>query len=141
MTYQEAAHPQAARILARGYALIGTAFQAQGRLPGVGLDCVGVICAAAQAADILVSAPADYSLTSPQSRDLETPLAALGCVRRVHAPCPADIVVMQGPAGRQHLGLWTGADIIHAHIGLRRVVCAPPHPDWPILSSWCLPQE
>ena len=140
MTEMEKAHPHAADILAHMEAVIGTPFQLQGRLVGVGLDCVGVVCEAARAARISLDVPADYSVTGPQGRDLESPLALFGFRRRTGMALPADVVVMQGPGGRQHLGVWTGLAIVHAHMGLRQVISAPLHPDWPVLSSWCLPQ-
>ncbi len=141
MRKEECPHPRAAQVLAHVQSLIGTPFQAQGRLPSVGLDCVGVVCEAARIAGAILHIPADYSLSGPRGRDLETPLAFYGCTRRTADALAGDIVVMQGVQARQHLGVWTGAEIIHAHMALRCVVKAPVHPDWPIISSWCLPWE
>ena len=95
---------------------------------------------AGQVAGCALPIPADYSLSGPQGRVIEKHMPQFGCVRRAQQGQAGDIVVMQGPNGRQHLGIWTGRDIIHAHASLRRVVMAPPHPDWPIISYWCLPQ-
>ena len=41
-------------------ACLGTRFHWQGRQPGTGLDCGGLILAAAEGAGIAVDAPADY---------------------------------------------------------------------------------
>lgn len=140
LTHKDQAHPRAADIIAHAQNLVGTPFVPQGRVMGVGLDCIGVVYEVARHIGCVLDVPDDYSLSSPQGRAMEAALAGYHFKRRPVGPVAGDIVVMQGPARRQHLGVWTGEAIVHAHAGLRYVVLAPPHPDWPIISSWQLPQ-
>lgn len=51
------------RLLAAAEAEIGTRFVPQGRLAGIGLDCVGLAAVAARACGVDVESREDYSLT------------------------------------------------------------------------------
>ena len=66
---------------------------------------------------------------------------ALVCVRgRRHPvegpPVTGDLLMMRTGPGQLHLGIWTGAGLVHADAGLRRVVERPGAPPWPVLGCW-----
>ncbi len=117
-------------------ACVGTRFRAQGRLPGVGLDCVGVVAWAAG-----VSAPADYDLRGGGAERAERGLAELGFTPVADAR-PGDVLVAEPGAGLRHLAVVSAPGlVVHAHAGLRRVVEGPVDPAWRVLSIWRLAGE
>jgi lipoprotein Spr len=100
-------------IVAAARSCIGTRFRAQGRKPGVGLDCVGVALFAAAA-------------------------AGLGCTAIV-VPLPGDIMLIAPAPRRLHLAVVTPAGIVHAHAAVGRVVEAPIDIGWSIIGAWRVP--
>lgn len=117
---------------------VGTRFRAQGRTPGLGLDCVGVVLVAAKAAGLGRIAPAAYALGGDNERDVEPTLAAFGC-RTVAVPMNGDVLVVAPAARQRHLAVVTPAGIVHAHAGLGLVVEGPLDPGWVITGAWRLP--
>lgn len=118
--------------LARARAALGTPFRLHGR-DLAGLDCVGLVAFAWR-----LPAPTGYPLrASPRAR-IERELAALGFTRSDATP-GAIVLVASGP-GQLHLGISTGAGLIHADAVARRVVERSPAP-WPILATWHLEEE
>jgi murein DD-endopeptidase / murein LD-carboxypeptidase len=118
------------RVVARARALVGARFRMHGRGED-GLDCVGLAAAA-------LGRPAgagDYPLRGGSLGRLETALRTAG-LKPVAAPAAGDLLVMAAGPGQLHLGIWTGAGLIHADAGLRRVVERPGPAPWPILSVW-----
>ena len=93
-----------------------------------GLDCVGLTAWAWE-----VAVPTGYALrASPRAR-IEAELAALGFVP---GDAPGAVVLVAPGPGQLHLGIATGAGVIHADATARRVVeRAAPLP-WAILGSW-----
>jgi cell wall-associated NlpC family hydrolase len=125
-------------IVAAVRACVGTRFRAQGRVPGLGLDCVGVVLVAAAAAGLEgIKAPA-YSLGGEHETALENALAAAGC-RPVAKAMDGDVLVLAPAEQRRHAGVVTPAGIVHAHAGLGRVVEGPIDPDWNVVGAWRLP--
>ncbi|WP_310476922.1 peptidoglycan endopeptidase [Sandarakinorhabdus sp.] len=127
---------QAAIAAAR--AGLGTRFRAQGRLVGVGLDCVGVALLAAAGAGLQLGPAPPYALGGDYADLLAATLRQLG-LRRVRRSQPADLVEYALAPGHRHLALITDRGILHAHAGLGRVVEAPAPDDWPIVAFWALP--
>ena len=124
-------------IVAAARSCVGTRFRAQGRLPGLGLDCVGVVLIAAAAAGIVPAVIPAYRLGG-DCPDVDAILAGHGC-RQVDAVLPADVLVF-APTGRQrHVGIVTPQGLIHAHAGLGRVVEGPIDADWTVIGRWRLP--
>lgn len=121
------------RIVARARRLIGVRFRPQGRSAETGLDCLGLAAAALRVAEV----PRDYSLRGGSEARLAQGLAAAG-LRPITKARPGDLMVMAAGAGQLHLGLFTGAGIVHADAGLGRVVERPGEPPWPVLSIWRL---
>lgn len=118
-------------------AAVGTRFRAQGRLSGVGLDCVGVALLAAQAAGVAVKAES-YALGGDHAGRIEAAMMALAC-RQVADPLPGDLLLLAPLPRQRHLAVVTPAGVVHAHAGLGRVVEGPIDPEWTILGAWRLP--
>ncbi len=101
---------------------LGTRFRHQGRVPGRGLDCAGVVVAAAQAVGIAGYDVAGYGRL-PQGDAMRRHLEAAGCREiEVKAAKPGDIYLMRFDADPQHLALVTDIGVLHAYAGVGRVV-------------------
>jgi murein DD-endopeptidase / murein LD-carboxypeptidase len=117
---------------------LGTRFRVQGRLVGVGLDCVGVALLAAEGAGVHLGPVPPYALGGDHAELLAATLRQLG-LRRVRRSRPADLVEYALAPGHRHLALITDRGILHAHAGLGRVVEGPVPDDWPVAAIWALP--
>lgn len=109
-----------ADLCAAALALVGTPFHAQGRAPGIGVDCVGVIVCAARACGIVVSDRLDYSMqpSGILRGELETRL-----MRVRGAPQAGDVLMMRFDAAPHHVAmLIDDGRIVHAHMRARRCV-------------------
>jgi cell wall-associated NlpC family hydrolase len=92
---------------------LGTPFHHQGRAPGAGLDCIGLVVVALRAAGMDVHDRTDYA-RRPDGKSLEAGL-------REHGFAPADeiragnILLFRYDRQPQHVALATGSDsMIHA---------------------------
>jgi len=114
---------------ARGY--VGTPFKHQGRLPGVGLDCVGlVICALREAGYACrdTSAYSRWPKPSMMRRELLTESRQL---ERGETMQPADVMWFRIKRNPQHLGLYDGdGGMIHAFNISGRVEHHALTPEW-----------
>ncbi len=114
-----------ARVVAAARRHLGTPFHHQGRLPGVGLDCIGLLVAVARELDLPHSDDATYG-RRPRPAQL---LAGMehNLVRRLGCDlAPGSVVVMGARRADlpQHVGILTehpagGLGLIHtdAHVG------------------------
>lgn len=101
-------------------AMVGTPFHAQGRAPGVGLDCIGlVICAARQCGYMPVDRAAypmrpDGTLQPAIERQLD---------RVSGGPQPGDVLLMAfDGAEPHHVAMYVGeGQIVHAYVQARKV--------------------
>lgn len=110
-------------------ACIGTPFHHQGRVPGVGLDCIGLVVVAARAAGINVRDQQDYS-PRPDGNKLIEAIAAHGAVK-VDAVLPADILLFRYDGQPQHVALATSENsMVHAFAPAGRVVETSIGPYW-----------
>lgn len=125
-----------AAALAAARACLGTPFRPQGRLPGVGLDCVGLVLVAAAAAGIDLRPP-PYRLSGDPRLLMAAVLAGQGW--RPAPLGPGRLIVMAPGGPARHLGLLTDAGVIHAHAGLGRVVEGPLDPAIAVIGCWALP--
>jgi lipoprotein Spr len=125
--------PHAEAAVARARALIGVRFLPQGRDPGRGLDCVGLVASALA----IEPAPRCYELRSGSLTRLAVEMASAG-LAEAQPPMPGDVLVACTGPGQLHLGLWTGTSLIHADAGLRRVVERPAPMPWPLVGIWRL---
>lgn len=120
-------------VVARARALIGTRFRPQGRSAADGLDCVGLAAASVGAPDV----PRDYALRGGSAARLARELAAAG-LRPADRAAPGDVLVLAVGPGQLHLGIFTGAGLVHGDAGLRRVVERPLPLPWPVTGIWRL---
>lgn len=100
---------------------IGTPYQHQGRAPGAGLDCIGLVVESLNAAGIQVPGlPVDYSHI-PKPRVILSNIARY--CDEVTDMQPADIIVMALRTHAQHLALYVGENqIIHSYMAAGKVV-------------------
>lgn len=97
---------------------VGTPFHHAGRLPSVGLDCIGVVVCAARAAGFEIVDVLAY------------PLRANGMLRaiiddkfvKVTDMQPGDVLLMSFDGEPHHLAVYAGATIIHAYAQARKCV-------------------
>jgi len=132
-------HTQTVAIVAAARACVGTRFRAQGRVPGLGLDCVGIALVAAAAAGVVIEAPV-YALGGDHEAALDGLIVAAGC-RRIATAAPGDLLSLAPSPGRRHLAVVTDIGVVHAHAGLARVVEGPLDPGWTVLAAWRLPNK
>lgn len=125
-------------VVAAARSCIGTRFRPQGRLIGIGLDCVGVVLVAAAAAGVRPDEVPAYALSGQNMALLLAQLRAAGCEDVHGVPAAGDIGVLAPGAGRLHLGVLTGTNFVHAHAGLGRVVEGPIDEAWRWLGTWRL---
>ena len=105
-------------IIEAARAMVGTPYAHQARLPGVAIDCVGVVICVARAGGWV--AP-DYDVTGYGRRaDGHTLMDQLGAhLLRVREPQPGDVVCVAFDRDPQHVGIagdyrHGGLSIIHA---------------------------
>lgn len=105
---------------ARGW--LGTPWHHQGRLPGIGLDCVGLPVCVARAHEIHHEDRADYGRIPDPVRLIYALAASLECVA-LEDRLPGDILCFEIRRGRpQHLAMITDYGMIHTHQGVGEVV-------------------
>jgi cell wall-associated NlpC family hydrolase len=101
---------------------LGTPFRHQGRRPGRGLDCVGVIAWTARELGLSCYDVTNYSRL-PQGRALLRHLEEAGMVEVEAAKAgPGDVVAMRFQREVQHLALLTDRGMLHAYYGAGAVV-------------------
>ena len=117
---------------ARARALVGVRFRPQGRAPGMGLDCVGlVICAFSLQSNLVRS---DYRLRGDHLHEILAGLAK--AFRRIAAGQRrnGDVLVLQVARDQLHLAILTAGGFIHADARLGRVVETPGPAPWPLVA-------
>jgi len=128
--------------LAAARAGLGTRFRPQGRMPRLGLDCIGVALLAAAGAGIMLPALPAYVLGGDHGALLAATCRALG-LRRVRGGMqrakPGDLIEYRLAAGHRHVAVLSDTGIIHAHAGLGRVVEGPAPDDWAVVAAWAFP--
>lgn len=134
-----AGHRSAAAIVAAARACVGTRFRAQGRTPGLALDCVGVALAAARAAGAAPTTVPAYQLGGCNEIGIELYLVGAGC-HAVDIAASGDLLVIAPAAGRRHLAVVTPAGVVHAHAGLGRVVEGPVDAGWTVTGRYRFPE-
>ncbi|WP_324750787.1 peptidoglycan endopeptidase [Sphingomonas sp. LY54] len=121
-------------VVDRARALVGVRFRPQGRRPDHGLDCVGLVAAAAQLPLELV--PSDYAMRGAAPDGLSEQYA--GHARSI-APGDAaagDILLVCIGSGQHHFVVLVDGGFVHADIRMRRVVERPGAVPWPVLAAW-----
>lgn len=137
MTNTCASAPRWAAIVDAARMCVGTRFRAQGRVPGLGLDCVGVVLVAAAAVGVEAARLPAYRIGGVPP-DVEAVFTACGAWL-VSIPAAGDILAISPAPGQRHFGVVTDLGLVHAHAGLDRVVEGPIDPDWVVTGAWRLP--
>lgn len=103
------------QVVAEARRWIGTPFHHQGRLRGVGVDCVGLIVGVAVALGIDVRDRAAYPRL-PYRGELTRALAEQLVHIEIGEACPADVLELAWQPARQsmHVALLTEHGILHA---------------------------
>jgi len=110
------------KAIAAARACLGTPFHHQGRAPGAGLDCIGLVVVALRAAGRAVRDRSDYA-RRPDGVALVAALDEHG-LKRVDGDIRAgDVLVFRYDHRPQHVALATSAEtMIHAFAVAGRVV-------------------
>ena len=110
----------AADIIAATRACLGTPFVHQGRIPGLALDCAGLII---QVAKTLGLEHVDHSgyARLPGNGLLESALDNQPGITRVTDMQAGDVILMKFSGDPQHLGICAGETIIHAYQPIGKV--------------------
>jgi cell wall-associated NlpC family hydrolase len=99
-------------IIAAARSAIGIPFRHQGRTER-GLDCAGLIIHVAKKLEI-VYVDSDGYARQPSGGLLESMLDAQPCLERVADMQAGDVLLMRFAGEPQHLGIFTGQNIIHS---------------------------
>lgn len=109
-----------ARFIEEVRACLGTRWRHQGRLPGVGLDCVGLVVVPAGRVGLRVADSLDYGLR-PDGR-----LRAMVEAQMDPSPDPrpGDVLLFwaERPGVASHVGVMTSLGVIHTDRSVGRVV-------------------
>lgn len=102
-----------AAFLAAAESYVGTPFHHQGRLPGVGLDCAGLVVCALRAAGVEVQDVAGYGRIPRQGLFLR--MVEAHCDRIVFDELQdGDLCMFRFRSEPQHLAIYRGGQLIHA---------------------------
>lgn len=92
--------------------MLGTPFLHQGRMPGIGLDCIGLILVTARRLG-LADFDFDVYPRQPSGDRLVRAARAAGLVETAR-PAPGDVLCLRFERDPQHLGFRTERGILHA---------------------------
>ena len=122
--------PQRAALIATARHWTGTPFRHQGRMPGIGLDCVGLlVCAARHQGLSTYDYP--YYTALPEDGLLDAHLMRAGLVPiDSGGALPGDVAVFAFARRRQHAALLSDRGVIHADRRLGKVVEHGLAPHW-----------
>ena len=102
-----------ADIIAAARQFAETPFVHQGRIPGMALDCAGLVVMVAKTLGLEYHDQTGYA-RRPSGGLLEAALDAQPCLERITALEPGCVLLMRFKDDPQHLGIYTGETIIHA---------------------------
>lgn len=108
------------QIVTAARAALGTRFHHQGRVPGRGLDCVGLVAVVGCTLGLTDYDVIDYARL-PDERAMRAHINAAG-FRPVELARPGDVALMRFTRAAQHVGILTGTTLIHAWMQAGRVV-------------------
>ncbi|MFP4615561.1 MAG: peptidase P60 [Thiohalorhabdus sp.] len=113
----------AADVQATARGMVGTPFRHQGRRPGRGLDCAGVVIETARALGLAFEDWRAYS-RYPDGRTLERILDR--CLERAPEPTPGGVLLFRFDALPQHVAVATERRgliyLVHSYSRIGRVV-------------------
>lgn len=128
------------RLAAAARGLVGCPFRMHGRNPATGLDCVGVAAAALAQIGREAPVPRDYRLRGGSLARFDSWAFACGLepMDVFVAAAPGDILLCEAAPQQFHV-IVDGDDVlVHAHVGLGRVVAWPLPAPWPVRRRWRL---
>ena len=129
-------------IAAAARACVGTPFRLHGRVPGRGLDCVGLVAHVGRTLGLTAHDETAYGLSGSGAR-LEAGLARAGLTRVATADADVgDVLLFDMGRGLLHVAVMSGHGIIHAHRGLGRVVEHRLDEEWraALAAAWRFPE-
>lgn len=112
-------------IIAAARSCLRTRWVHQGRKPGVGIDCAGLVHYAGTANGAELEDCTDYARMPDGEKLIAYLLKSCDLLPSPEAAKPGSILVFQmlGPKWPQHLGILTDSDhFIHSYFDVRRVV-------------------
>ena len=127
-----------AEVARRARALVGTRFRPQGRSATYGLDCVGLVVAAAGVS--ARSVPEDYRLRTDDADRIRAGLHKAGFAEACGERRVGDVLVVRAGFSQLHLVVLTEGGFVHADAGLGRVAEVPGEVGWPVLCGWRMPE-
>lgn len=95
---------------------------------------MGLAALALRAEGFVGAVPSGYALRSGDAATARAAIATAG-FREATEPRAGDLLLLRTGPGQLHLGISSGAGIIHADAMLRRVVERPDVP-WPVIARW-----
>ena len=107
-------------ILIAARSFLGTPFRHQGRIPGLALDCAGLVVSVAKEIGADYIDRPGYS-RNPSGGLLESALDDQPCLERVTDRQPGDVLLMRFSGEPQHLAIFTGENIIHSYESVGKV--------------------
>ncbi len=129
----------AADLAREAAGLAGVPFRLHGRSPQIGLDCIGLLVAACQAAGRPIALPNGYRLRSHALPDLRAIAREAGFTSITGEPLAGDVVMYRVNPCQHHLAIaLDGNRLVHAHAGLGRIVIMPGPLPWPVAGHWRL---
>lgn len=101
-------------------AMVGSPFHAQGRLPGIGLDCIGVVVCVARELGVPHS---DLTAYPMRPNGMLQPLLDQQLVRVHREPREGDVLLMSFAGAPHHVAVMVdGGRIAHAYATVRKCV-------------------
>ena len=107
-------------ILTAARSCLDTPFRHQGRIPGLALDCAGLVVSVAKEIGADYIDRPGYS-RNPSGGLLESALDDQPCLERVTDRQPGDVLLMRFAGEPQHLAIFTGDNIIHSYESVGKV--------------------
>lgn len=128
-----------AELAAAAASLVGTRWKLHGRNPATGLDCIGLLGAALASTGRHIALPTGYPLRLHRLAQWLPDPAGLGLEPASGPVRPGDVVLLQSGPAQVHLAIAAApTGWVHAHAGVRRVVCQPNLPPGEWLGHWRL---
>lgn len=128
-----------ADLAAAAEALVGAPFRLHGRDPASGLDCIGVLAASLAACGRPAHLPTGYALRTRALPGLEAIVSDCAMVPVAGPAQAGDVLLVRVGACQFHLLIALDERrFVHAHAGLRRVVCSHMPAGWAVVGHWRL---
>lgn len=133
-------HAKADDVVRFARECLGARYRIQGRHPATGLDCGGLGLYVLRR---LGREPEDCEPYSLRTLDRNL-IAGMLRSQRFEQLAPSlaevgDYLLFEPASGLRHLAIKTDYGVVHAHLGLRKVVEAPPDPGMRLIEAWRLP--